>query len=63
MSPNVSRNPEIQLSTANGRAESVMSVAPVVIPPRMRGVNRAEICDVNFQEFVRNWDGEADAKP
>ncbi len=40
-----------------------MSVAPVVIPPRMRGVNRAEICDVNFQEFVRNWDGEADAKP
>src|SRR6478752_4021786 len=63
MSPTVSRNPEIQLSTAKSRAESVMSVAPVVIPPRMRGVNRAEICDVNFQEFVRDWQGKADAKP
>src|SRR6476659_8122552 len=63
MSPTVSRNPEIQLSTAKCRAESVMSVAPVVIPPRMRGVNRAEICDVNFQEFVRDWQGKADAKP
>jgi len=40
-----------------------MSVAPVVIPPRMRGVNRAEICDVNFQEFVRDWHGKADARP
>ena len=63
MSPNVSRNPEIQLSTANGRAESADVRTPLLIPPRMRGVNRAEICDVNFQEFVRNWDGEADAKP
>jgi 2-oxoisovalerate dehydrogenase E1 component len=33
------------------------------IPARMRGVNRAEICDVNFQEFVRDWSGHADAKP
>ncbi|MEJ7746448.1 MAG: thiamine pyrophosphate-dependent enzyme [Luteimonas sp.] len=33
------------------------------IPARMRGVNRAEICDVNFQEFVRDWNGQADAKP
>jgi 2-oxoisovalerate dehydrogenase E1 component len=33
------------------------------IPARMKGVNRAEICDVNFQEFVRDWDGRADAKP
>ena len=40
-----------------------MSATPVVIPPRMRGVNRAEICDVNFQESVRDWKGTADAKP
>jgi len=33
------------------------------IPARMKGVNRAEICDVNFQEFVRGWNGRADAKP
>jgi 2-oxoisovalerate dehydrogenase E1 component len=33
------------------------------IPPRMRGVNRAEICDANFQEFVRDWGGAADARP
>lgn len=30
---------------------------PDPIPARMRGLNRAEICDVNFQEFVRDWDG------
>jgi len=29
----------------------------------MKGVNRAEICDVNFQEFVRGWNGNADARP
>jgi 2-oxoisovalerate dehydrogenase E1 component len=29
----------------------------------MKGVNRAEICDVNFQEFVRDWNGGVDAKP
>src|SRR5690606_22175359 len=33
------------------------------IPARMRGLNRAEICDVNFSEFVRNWSGEVDAPP
>jgi len=33
------------------------------IPARMRGLNRAEICDVNFREFVRDWSGRADAKP
>lgn len=33
------------------------------IPARMRGVNRAEICDVNFREFVRGWNGRADARP
>src|SRR3546814_17525656 len=29
----------------------------------MRGLNRAEICDVNFSEFVREWSGHSDAKP
>jgi 2-oxoisovalerate dehydrogenase E1 component len=33
------------------------------IPARMRGLNRAEICDGNFQEFVRDWSGHPDAKP
>ncbi len=33
------------------------------IPARMKGVNRAEICDVNFSEFVREWRGTPDAKP
>ncbi len=36
---------------------------PNPIPARMRGVNRAEICDVNFQEFVRDWHGDVDATP
>ncbi len=36
---------------------------PQAIPARMRGLNRAEICDVNFSEFVRGWDGEVDAPP
>ncbi|MBB5206613.1 thiamine pyrophosphate-dependent enzyme [Chiayiivirga flava] len=33
------------------------------IPARMRGLNRAEICDQNFIEFVQGWNGRADAKP
>ena len=33
------------------------------IPARMRGLNRAEICDVNFSEYVRAWEGRADARP
>ncbi len=40
-----------------------MTAMPNPIPARMKGVNRAEICDVNFSEFVRGWDGRADAKP
>ncbi|MFL6593319.1 MAG: thiamine pyrophosphate-dependent enzyme [Luteimonas sp.] len=40
-----------------------MSALAKPIPARMKGVNRAEICDVNFQEFVRDWDGRADARP
>ncbi len=40
-----------------------MSAVRNPIPARMKGVNRAEICDVNFQEFVRGWEGRATAKP
>ena len=36
---------------------------PDPIPARMKGVNRAEICDVNFQEFVRNWEGTPGRRP
>ncbi len=38
-----------------------MSAQP--IPARMRGLNRAEICDRNFIEFVEQWNGEAHARP
>ncbi|HZF99228.1 MAG TPA: thiamine pyrophosphate-dependent enzyme [Pseudoxanthomonas sp.] len=38
-----------------------MSTQP--IPARMRGLNRAEICDQNFVEFVRNWSGAVRAAP
>lgn len=33
------------------------------IPARMKGLNRAEICDVNFVEFVKHWDGAYRAAP
>ena len=36
---------------------------PNPIPARMKGVNRAEVCDVNFSEFVKGWDGPVDARP
>ncbi|NYZ64190.1 thiamine pyrophosphate-dependent enzyme [Luteimonas deserti] len=36
---------------------------PDPIPARMRGLNRAEICDVNFQEFVRDWSGTSCRTP
>jgi 2-oxoisovalerate dehydrogenase E1 component len=39
------------------------NAVPDPIPARMKGVNRAEICDANFSEFVRGWDGRADAPP
>ena len=35
----------------------MFAVVPNPIPARMKGLNRAEICDVNFQEFVRDWNG------
>src|SRR3546814_6385441 len=34
-----------------------MSATPPPIPTRMKGLNRAEICDRNFSEFVENWSG------
>ena len=40
-----------------------MSAAPHPIPARMRGLNRAEICDQNFTEFVRAWDGGVARRP
>ncbi|WP_386704823.1 thiamine pyrophosphate-dependent enzyme [Lysobacter sp. GCM10012299] len=40
-----------------------MSVLPNPIPARMKGLNRAEICDVNFSEFVKAWSGRAEARP
>ncbi|AXA84087.1 MFS transporter [Lysobacter oculi] len=39
------------------------ATVPNPIPARMRGLNRAEICDVNFVEFVKQWEGEKQAKP
>ncbi|MBK6415728.1 thiamine pyrophosphate-dependent enzyme [Thermomonas sp.] len=41
----------------------MFATVPDPIPARMRGLNRAEICDVNFQEFVRGWQGQAQPKP
>ena len=34
-----------------------MTSPPAHIPARMRGLNRAEICDRNFVEFVQAWQG------
>ncbi len=36
---------------------------PDPIPARMKGLNRAEICDVNFVEFVRGWNGGGKRPP
>ena len=33
------------------------------IPARHRNVNRAEVCDRNFTEFVQNWSGEIRRAP
>ncbi len=40
-----------------------MPTIPNPIPARMKGVNRAEICDVNFSEYVRDWDGAVNDAP
>ena len=41
----------------------MFATIPNPIPARMKGLNRAEICDVNFGEFVKTWGGTPDAKP
>ena len=41
----------------------MFATIPNPIPGRMKGLNRAEICDVNFGEFVAAWNGTPDAKP
>ena len=41
----------------------MVAVVPDPIPARMKALNRAEICDVNFIEFVRQWHGEPRARP
>ncbi len=41
----------------------MFATIPDPIPARMRGLNRAEVCDANFSEFVKTWDGPKDARP
>jgi 2-oxoisovalerate dehydrogenase E1 component len=41
----------------------MFATVPNPIPARMKGLNRAEICDVNFSDFVKSWNGTPDAKP
>ncbi|GAB3750853.1 thiamine pyrophosphate-dependent enzyme [Lysobacter olei] len=41
----------------------MFATVPNPIPARMKGLNRAEICDVNFTEFVKAWDGQRQARP
>ena len=41
----------------------MFATVPNPIPARMKGLNRAEICDVNFQEFVRGWNGQPQPRP
>ncbi len=40
-----------------------MSAATPLIPARHKDVNRAKVCDDNFVEFVRGWNGRPEAKP
>jgi 2-oxoisovalerate dehydrogenase E1 component len=42
---------------------SALPVLPNPIPARMKGLNRAEICDQNFIEYVQQWNGRIEAKP
>lgn len=41
----------------------MFAVVPDPIPARMKGLNRAEICDANFMEFVQQWRGDPAPKP
>src|SRR5688572_24995572 len=40
-----------------------MNAIPNPIPARHRNVNRAEVCDQNFSEFVQAWDGKPHRAP
>ncbi|HVT31128.1 MAG TPA: transketolase C-terminal domain-containing protein [Rhodanobacteraceae bacterium] len=40
-----------------------MAAIPNPIPARHRNVNRAEVCDQNFVEFVQGWSGKARPRP
>src|SRR4249920_2548943 len=40
-----------------------MAAAPNLIPARQKNVNRAQVCDENFTEFVRHWNGKPLRKP
>src|SRR5688572_26861101 len=40
-----------------------MSAATPLIPARHKDVNRAKVCDDNFVEFVRGWNGTPPRKP
>ncbi|MBS0515016.1 MAG: MFS transporter [Proteobacteria bacterium] len=43
-----------------------MNAVAALIPARQKNVNRAEVCDANFIEFVRGWNGTVaahDARP
>ena len=40
-----------------------MSAVPTPIPARQKNVNRAQVCDENFVEFVRGWNGKHGRKP
>ncbi|WP_448130475.1 thiamine pyrophosphate-dependent enzyme [Stenotrophomonas rhizophila] len=41
----------------------MFAVVPDPIPARMKGLNRAEICDANFIDFVQQWRGDAAPTP
>lgn len=40
-----------------------MSEPVALIPARQKDVNRAKVCDDNFIEFVRNWQGDVQHRP
>src|SRR5690606_37812028 len=41
----------------------MFGTVPNPIPARMKGLNRAEICDRNFVEFVQGWEGHRTVPP
>jgi len=41
----------------------MFAVVPDPIPARMKGLNRAEICDANFIDFVKQWRGDPAPTP